>query len=42
VSVQVIGERWQDHFVLAAAETIESVIAIARPMGPADLERQET
>jgi Asp-tRNA(Asn)/Glu-tRNA(Gln) amidotransferase A subunit family amidase len=36
VSVQVVGERWKDHLVLAAAETIDSVIATARPMGPAD------
>jgi Asp-tRNA(Asn)/Glu-tRNA(Gln) amidotransferase A subunit family amidase len=42
VSVQVVGERWQDHVVLGAAETIESVLAAAPPTGPAGLERQET
>jgi Asp-tRNA(Asn)/Glu-tRNA(Gln) amidotransferase A subunit family amidase len=43
VSVQVVGERWRDHLVLAAAQTIESTLAaIAPSTGPARSERQET
>jgi Asp-tRNA(Asn)/Glu-tRNA(Gln) amidotransferase A subunit family amidase len=43
VSVQVVGERWRDHLVLAAAETVESVRATTpSPTDVAGPERQET
>jgi Asp-tRNA(Asn)/Glu-tRNA(Gln) amidotransferase A subunit family amidase len=42
VSVQVVGQRWQDHLVFGAAEAIESVLAAAPPDAPAGSERQKT
>ena len=42
VSVQVVGARWHDHAVLAAARTVEGVIAAGRSPTDPPPEGQDT